>query len=153
MAELLAPFAGTIVAVPVAENARVAAHAPVAIIEAMKMEHEIVAEQDATIARLAVAVGDAVTEGQLIATLSDAGAIPAAGAEAEPDPESHTRADDPPPAARAEPTSRPSAPATRSASTPPGPTPWPSATSRTGAPRARTSPTCSTTARSSSTAR
>jgi len=79
--ELRAPFAGTIVAVPVAEHCRVAAHTPVAIIEAMKMEHEIVAERDTTVARLAVAVGDVVTEGQLIATLSDTGAITDAGSD------------------------------------------------------------------------
>jgi len=85
VAELRAPFAGTIVAMPVAEHSRVAAHAPVAIIEAMKMEHEIVAEHDATIAGLAVAVGDAVTEGQLIATLGDTGA-----ADTRPDPDPGT---------------------------------------------------------------
>jgi acetyl-CoA carboxylase carboxyltransferase component len=98
MAELLAPFAGTIVAVPVAENARVAAHAPVAIIEAMKMEHELVAEQDATIAHLAVAVGDAVTEGQLIATLSTADA----NTVADPEPDPGTAHDAPAPPDRAD---------------------------------------------------
>jgi hypothetical protein len=66
---LVAPFAGTVVAVA---GDRVSAGGPVVVIEAMKMEHEVVAESDATIARLAVGVGDTVTEGQPLAVLAPA---------------------------------------------------------------------------------
>src|SRR5208283_3241983 len=43
--------------------------APVVVLEAMKMEHELLAEADAIVRELAVTVGDAVEEGQLLATL------------------------------------------------------------------------------------
>ncbi|HET9104301.1 MAG TPA: carboxyl transferase domain-containing protein [Solirubrobacteraceae bacterium] len=69
MTELRAPFSGTVAALPASAGDVVAAGTPVVILEAMKMEHEIVAEQDATIAALAVTVGDGVTEGQVLATL------------------------------------------------------------------------------------
>ena len=43
---LVAPFTGTVVATPAAAEEHVAAGAAVVVIEAMKMEHEIVAERD-----------------------------------------------------------------------------------------------------------
>ena len=58
---LVAPFTGTVVATPAPAEAHVAAGAPVVVIEAMKMEHEIVAERDATVAELHVGIGDTVT--------------------------------------------------------------------------------------------
>ena len=70
MAELRAPFAGTVVAVPAAPAAPVAGGATVVVLEAMKMEHAIVAEATGTVTEIAVAVGQAVTEGQLLATLT-----------------------------------------------------------------------------------
>ncbi len=70
--KLLAPFAGTVVAVPHEPNETIAAGTPVIVLEAMKMEHELTAETDATIEALNVQAGDAVTEGQLLATLTAA---------------------------------------------------------------------------------
>jgi len=62
--ELLAPFTGTVVAIPAKADQHVAAGEPVMVIEAMKMEHEVLAEQDGVVARVAVQLGETVTEGQ-----------------------------------------------------------------------------------------
>ncbi len=70
--KLTAPFAGTVVAVPDQPGAVLAAGAPVIVLEAMKMEHELVAEADCTVQRLEVQTGDVVVEGQLLAVLADA---------------------------------------------------------------------------------
>ncbi|HEY3725996.1 MAG TPA: carboxyl transferase domain-containing protein [Solirubrobacteraceae bacterium] len=78
---LLAPFAGTVVSVPQALQEPVRAGAPIVVLEAMKMEHELVAERDAVVDRLAVQVGETVAEGQLLAVLTDADA----GADAKAD--------------------------------------------------------------------
>jgi acetyl-CoA carboxylase carboxyltransferase component len=43
------------------------------VIEAMKMEHEIVAEHDATVVELHVGIGDTVREGQTLATITSDG--------------------------------------------------------------------------------
>jgi acetyl-CoA carboxylase carboxyltransferase component len=83
--ELRAPFAGTVVSVPHAPDHPVHAGTPVVILEAMKMEHEIVAEADGVVESLAVAIGDAVTEGQLLATLTPAQHNGAAQAVSEPE--------------------------------------------------------------------
>lgn len=81
---LVAPFTGTVVATPAPADAHVTAGTPVVVIEAMKMEHEIVAERDATVAELHVAIGDTVTEGQSLATItSDGGRADTPGAETE----------------------------------------------------------------------
>jgi acetyl-CoA carboxylase carboxyltransferase component len=66
---LVAPFAGTVVATPARTDEAVGAGMPVVVIEAMKMEHEVVAEQDAIVAQLAVAVGESVTEAERTATV------------------------------------------------------------------------------------
>ena len=66
----MAPFTGTVVATPAAADEHVAAGSPVVVIEAMKMEHEIVAERDATVTELKVRIGQTVEEGQPLATLS-----------------------------------------------------------------------------------
>ncbi|MGI9183826.1 MAG: carboxyl transferase domain-containing protein [Solirubrobacteraceae bacterium] len=84
MPELRAPFSGTVVSVPNAPEDAVHAGTPVVILEAMKMEHEIVAEHDGVVKSVAVAVGEAVTEGQLLVTLAPAqhnGAPPAVAAD------------------------------------------------------------------------
>jgi acetyl-CoA carboxylase carboxyltransferase component len=65
-----APFAGVVVALPHGREDWVGAGAALVVLEAMKMEHEVLAETDAVIASLAVAVGDAVEEGQLLMTLA-----------------------------------------------------------------------------------
>jgi acetyl-CoA carboxylase carboxyltransferase component len=67
---LRAPFAATVVAVTRAIDEAVSAGAPVIVLEAMKMEHELVADVDATVERLEVKVGDNVEEGQLLAVLA-----------------------------------------------------------------------------------
>ena len=65
-----APFAGVVVAIPHAREEHVGAGTPVLVLEAMKMEHEVLAEVAGVVASLAVAVGDAVEEGQLLMTLA-----------------------------------------------------------------------------------
>jgi acetyl-CoA carboxylase carboxyltransferase component len=79
---LRAPFAATVVAVPRAIAEPVRAGAPVIVLEAMKMEHELVADADGTVARLEVAVGDTVQAGQLLAVLEAGGGTAAADADA-----------------------------------------------------------------------
>jgi 3-methylcrotonyl-CoA carboxylase alpha subunit len=54
---------GRVIAVEVADGERVAKGARLATLEAMKMEHGLVAPFDGTVADLAVAPGDQVTEG------------------------------------------------------------------------------------------
>jgi acetyl-CoA carboxylase carboxyltransferase component len=65
-----APFAGVVVAIPRGLGEAVGIGSPLAILEAMKMEHEVLAETDGTIAGLAVSIGDSVEEGQLLLTLA-----------------------------------------------------------------------------------
>ncbi len=80
--QLLAPFAGTVISVRPAAEAPVRAGTPIVVLEAMKMEHELVAERDAVVHRLDVEVGETVNEGQLLAELTEAtadGDVPAAG--------------------------------------------------------------------------
>jgi acetyl-CoA carboxylase carboxyltransferase component len=67
---LVAPFTGTIVATLASAEEHVRAGAPVVVIEAMKMEHEIVAGHDATVLELNVEVGQTVAEGQSLAVLT-----------------------------------------------------------------------------------
>jgi len=64
-----APFAGVVVAIPHAPEERVGAGTALVVLEAMKMEHEVLAEIDGVLDSLAVAVGDTVEEGQPLATL------------------------------------------------------------------------------------
>jgi len=69
--DLIAPFAGTVVAIPAAADEHIAAGAPVVVLEAMKMEHEIVAERDGVVAELIVTVGETVQEGQTLVVLAE----------------------------------------------------------------------------------
>ncbi|HWD75605.1 MAG TPA: biotin/lipoyl-containing protein [Solirubrobacteraceae bacterium] len=83
---LVAPFAGTVVATPAGPSSHVRAGDPVIVIEAMKMEHEVVAEHDAFVAQLSVAVGETVTEGQPLAVLARAnGPVPVTAAASDPE--------------------------------------------------------------------
>ncbi|MGO9489018.1 MAG: carboxyl transferase domain-containing protein [Solirubrobacteraceae bacterium] len=75
-----APFAGVVVALPHAGEERIRAGAPLVVLEAMKMEHEVLAETDGVIGELAVAVGDAVQKGQLLLTLQPGDSGPAQAA-------------------------------------------------------------------------
>jgi acetyl-CoA carboxylase carboxyltransferase component len=69
---ITAPFAGVVVAVERGPDDAVGAGAPVVVIEAMKMEHEVLAQASGVISRVEVAVGDAVHEGQLLMVLEAA---------------------------------------------------------------------------------
>ncbi len=66
---VIAPFAGVVVAIPHAREEHVGADTAVVVLEAMKMEHEVLAEVDGVLASLAVTIGDAVEEGQLLVTV------------------------------------------------------------------------------------
>ncbi len=75
-----APFSGTVIAVAAEPGDRVTAGAALVILEAMKMEHEVVAEVHGLVRELDVSVGDTVHEGQRLVLLA---AGEPAGAEAE----------------------------------------------------------------------
>ena len=64
-----APCAGTVVAVAHAPGGPVQAGEAVAVLEAMKMEHEVLAESDGVVRRVEVAVGDTVAEGEVLVVL------------------------------------------------------------------------------------
>ena len=68
--EVIAPFAGTVVAINRESGETVAPGTALVTLEAMKMEHEILAEVGGVVERLLVAVGDAVGSGQPLATVS-----------------------------------------------------------------------------------
>ncbi|MFZ0386699.1 MAG: carboxyl transferase domain-containing protein [Solirubrobacteraceae bacterium] len=73
---LVAPFAGTVVSVPSRSGDAVSAGAAVVVIEAMKMEHEVVSVGDGVLAEVLVSAGDAVAEGAPLAVIEDrAGAL------------------------------------------------------------------------------
>jgi acetyl-CoA carboxylase carboxyltransferase component len=73
-----APFAGVVVSVAHQADEQVAAGAPLLVLEAMKMEHEVLAERGGVVRRVEVAIGESVEEGQLLLVL-----LPGAEAEAE----------------------------------------------------------------------
>jgi acetyl-CoA carboxylase carboxyltransferase component len=93
MPNLVAPFAGTVVAVPHQPDETVTAGTPVIVLEAMKMEHELVADSDGIIERLEVNLGDTVHEGQLLAVLGSANGPQPAERPDEPRPEPTGRDD------------------------------------------------------------
>lgn len=65
-----APFAGVVVSVARQADERVGAGAALLVLEAMKMEHEVLSESDGVVLSVEVAVGDAVGEGQVLLLLS-----------------------------------------------------------------------------------
>ncbi len=67
--EVRAPFAGTVIAIALSRDEQATTGAALIVLEAMKMEHEVVAELDGVVRRVEVAVGDTVEEGQLLAVL------------------------------------------------------------------------------------
>src|SRR5436190_9942332 len=89
-----APFAGTVIAIAREATEPVRAGAALVVLEAMKMEHEIVAGSDGVVRRVEVAVGDTVDEGQVLAVVAagEAAAADDARLEEAVDPDA-TRAD------------------------------------------------------------
>ncbi|MCW5758826.1 MAG: carbamoyl-phosphate synthase large subunit, partial [Phenylobacterium sp.] len=67
-----APLQGTVVSLAVAPGEAVRANAPVAVLEAMKMEHLVPAGVDGFVRRHAVAVGETVAEGQSLVFIEPA---------------------------------------------------------------------------------
>ena len=63
---VVSPMQGTVLKVEVAEGEQVEAGRVLCVVEAMKMENEIVAHRPGTVAELSVAAGDAVASGQVI---------------------------------------------------------------------------------------
>lgn len=70
MVTVTAPMPGTILDVKVAVGAAVKAGDVLAILEAMKMENEIVAPQDGTVASIGVTKGAAVNSGDVLVSLN-----------------------------------------------------------------------------------
>jgi acetyl/propionyl-CoA carboxylase alpha subunit len=70
-APLTAPMPGRVIAVRATEGATVAAHQPIVVIEAMKMEHAVVAPIDGTVTRLLVAEGQQVQRGDLLGEVGE----------------------------------------------------------------------------------
>jgi biotin carboxyl carrier protein len=69
---VVSPMQGTVLSVAVAEGDAVAAGELICVVEAMKMENEIVAHGDGVIAELRVAAGDQVSNGQVICVVAAA---------------------------------------------------------------------------------
>lgn len=67
--KILAPMPGKILALRAQQGQQLKAGEAVLILEAMKMENEIVAPEAGSLASLHAAVGDHVEAGQLLATL------------------------------------------------------------------------------------
>jgi len=65
-----ATLAGTVVAVTVRSGQRVARGEPLVALEAMKMETQVIAERDATVAEVHVKPGDAVGPRDLLVSLT-----------------------------------------------------------------------------------
>ena len=63
---VVSPMQGTVLKVEVAEGEQVEAGRVLCVVEAMKMENEIVAHRSGTVAALSVSPGDAVASGQVI---------------------------------------------------------------------------------------
>ena len=66
---MVSPLPGVIISVDVKEGAAVKRGQKVAVIEAMKMENEILAEFDGTVTAIHVSKGDSVLEGANIVTI------------------------------------------------------------------------------------
>jgi acetyl-CoA/propionyl-CoA carboxylase biotin carboxyl carrier protein len=70
LSEITSPMPGTVVAVLYSGHSHVEAGTPVLVVEAMKMEHTMTAPRAGDLT-VAVAVGDKVTAGQVLATITD----------------------------------------------------------------------------------
>jgi propionyl-CoA carboxylase alpha chain len=72
---LVAPMPGSVVRVEAAVGQRVGAGQPVMVLEAMKMEHQIVAPADGLVSEVRVAPGDQVQAGDVLATVAGEDAV------------------------------------------------------------------------------
>jgi acetyl-CoA/propionyl-CoA carboxylase, biotin carboxylase, biotin carboxyl carrier protein len=70
---VVSPMQGTVLAVEVAEGDDVRAGQVICVVEAMKMENEIIAHRQGTVSKLSVAAGEAVTTGQVICVVVQEG--------------------------------------------------------------------------------
>lgn len=68
-----APLPGTVITVEVAEGDEVEEGQPLAIIEAMKMEHKITAASTGIVAQILVKTGDSVAAGQALVVIDEPG--------------------------------------------------------------------------------
>ncbi len=87
--DLIAPFGGTVIAIAHSADESVPPGAAVIVLEAMKMEHEVISESGGIVRSVEVAIGDTVEEGQRLAVLAatDPGSptpTPTHGQDAEP---------------------------------------------------------------------
>jgi 3-methylcrotonyl-CoA carboxylase alpha subunit len=73
--ELVARLPGTVVAVPVTAGQAVEAGATLMVLEAMKMEHAVLAPRAGTITRIHFAAGDRVPEGAVLVEMSESASI------------------------------------------------------------------------------
>jgi acetyl-CoA/propionyl-CoA carboxylase biotin carboxyl carrier protein len=64
------PMQGTVLSVAVAEGDAVSAGELICVVEAMKMENEVVSHADGVIAELRVTAGDPVSNGQVICVVA-----------------------------------------------------------------------------------
>ncbi|MEO7055806.1 MAG: acetyl-CoA carboxylase biotin carboxyl carrier protein subunit, partial [Caldimonas sp.] len=69
MLEIRSPLAASVVEVLVEVGRPVRAGAVIAIVEAMKMEHEVRAPQAGEVAQVRVAAGDVVDDGEVLVVL------------------------------------------------------------------------------------
>jgi len=72
---LLAPMPGTVIGVRLEAGARVTAGQPVLVLEAMKMQHTISAPADGVLTEVAVAVGQQVASGEVLAVVTAPGRV------------------------------------------------------------------------------
>jgi acetyl-CoA carboxylase carboxyltransferase component len=79
-----APMAGVVVEIACGPQEEVGAGMPVVVLEAMKMEHEVLAEGSGVVRSVEVAVGESVEEGQLLAVLGPS-SNDAAGTDSQPE--------------------------------------------------------------------
>ena len=68
---LLAPMPGTVIGVPLEAGADVTAGQTVLVLEAMKMQHTISAPTDGVLSELAVAMGQQVSAGEVLAVVTN----------------------------------------------------------------------------------
>ena len=68
---LTAPMPGKVLAIKTADNARISKGDTLLILEAMKMEHQIIAPRDGEIASVKVIEGDQVANGELLIEMKD----------------------------------------------------------------------------------